>query len=170
MKLWAALGVLVWVGPLGWAQTAAPYTRYEAVSVDHYRRKVTYDDPYRALPPPAKVPALDTTRRKLQVAYLQSDAIARLAEKLVAQNRSVTTAQGYRIQVFVGDRGGANNAKYQAQTLFPDQVCYVDFERPYFKVRLGDFLTQTEAEEVLRAARTSWQGAFLVPATVNLNR
>lgn len=146
------------------------YLNYETNNVETYRIRFSYPDPYSTLPSAAAPIKYDTTQRKPRLTLLQSVAIEQLAERLIAFNKSAVSADGYRIQLFTGARGSAGNVKYQAQTLFPAHVCYMDYERPYFKVRLGDFLTRREAETVLRYAQETWPGAFIVPSRVNLNR
>jgi len=45
---------------------------------------------------------------------------------------------------------------------------YVDYEQPFFKVRLGDYRSRSAAAaEAEKLART-FKGAFVVPATINL--
>jgi hypothetical protein len=172
MKCWFAVAVVV--GSLwqttAFAQTAPEYTRYETVQVDAYRYRVSFPDPYAALPPFTPTQQADTSRGPVTPTYLQSDGISRLVDKLIYLNQNALTTEGYRVQILIGDRGSANNAKYQAQTLFPDHVTHLDFERPYFKVRIGDFYAIPEAEAVLLQARETWPGAFIVPATVNIIR
>lgn len=167
--LW--LSCLVWLFLPAHGQTdSTAYLKYETSTVETYRIRVTYPDPYNALPASRPAAPVDTTRRKLKVTYQQSPDIEQLANQLIEFNKNAVTAEGYRIQLFTGDRGRAGNAQYQAQSLFPELVCYVDFERPYFKVRLGDFLTRKEAEDTLRLAQETWPGAFIVPSTVNIQR
>lgn len=149
---------------------ANAYRMYEALDPGTYRIRFSYTDPFENLPPVAAVPLRDTVRQKLQVIYLQSAAIELLAQRLIDLNQNATSAEGYRIQLFSGDRGSAGNVRYQSQALFPDHACYLDYERPYFKVRLGDFFTRPDAEEILRLALETWPGAFIVPSTVNIQR
>lgn len=66
--------------------------------------------------------------------------------------------KGYRIQVLsTGKREEAFNAKAVLLVNFPDQKAYVMFQSPNFKVRIGNFLKQEEAEKFRK------QLAFLFP-------
>lgn len=66
--------------------------------------------------------------------------------------------KGYRIQVLsTGKREEAFNAKAVLLVNFPDQKAYVMFQSPNFKVRIGNYLKQEEAEKFRK------QLAFLFP-------
>ena len=75
-----------------------------------------------------------------------------LAEKQAEINRkavmmNVTHASGYRIQVInTSSRDDANAVKAEMLRRFPEQKTYLLYKAPNFKVRVGNFLTQREAE------------------------
>jgi len=61
---------------------------------------------------------------------------------------------GYRIQIFF-DSG--NNARAKAEKIkaefinkYPEVEAYLVFQQPYFKIRVGDFLTPVDAERFLK--------------------
>lgn len=55
--------------------------------------------------------------------------------------------RGYRIQVVnTQNRDEANNVKAEMLRRFPDQKAYMLYQAPNFKVRIGNFSTQREAE------------------------
>lgn len=55
--------------------------------------------------------------------------------------------RGYRIQVAnTQDRVEANNVKSEMLRRFPDQKAYMLYQAPNFRVRIGNFSTQREAE------------------------
>ena len=80
-----------------------------------------------------------------------------LAEKQAAINKvtSKMTAdglfRGYRLQV-LNTRSRDDAFKLKATLLenFPDQKVYVLYQSPYFKVRIGNFVQRTEAEDFRR--------------------
>jgi hypothetical protein len=154
------------------AQTTPPgndYTRFEMREVAQYRQRGVFTDPYASMVV-APVATIDTTSQRVTATYQASDAINRLVLKMIEQNLLATTAQGFRIQLFTGARDAANSVKYEALSLFPDQSVYSVYERPYFKVRIGDFLTEATANRVLRTVRETYSGAFVVPEEVNLKK
>jgi hypothetical protein len=77
-------------------------------------------------------------------------------EKLVSNRHSnggskQATASGYRVQVFSSNvqRTGKNDAfriEKQIRDEFPEQAIYVNYISPFWKVRVGDFKTQAQAQ------------------------
>lgn len=75
-------------------------------------------------------------------------------EKVVMENSTVTgiVAQGFRVQVFSSNtqrtaRQEAFNHESSLKEAFPDMKVYVSYSSPFWKVRIGDFLTQEEARK-----------------------
>lgn len=78
------------------------------------------------------------------------DASARAAAKV-----------GYRVQVF--DDNNVRTAKQQAQerksmieNRFPEFRAYISFNSPYWRVKVGDFRTRSEAEAAMGAIRSAF--------------
>lgn len=76
-------------------------------------------------------------------------------EKIVMEKRVINknaTAQGYRVQVFSSNvQREAKNRAYSIEKdireKFPEHDIYVSYNSPFWKVRVGDFLTIEEAQE-----------------------
>lgn len=83
-------------------------------------------------------------------------------EKTTRDNRR--TAKGFRIQVInTRERNVAINAKTSMLQAFPDHRSYIVFNAPFFKLKLGNFRTRGEAEQVLRrVVRYYPEGCFIV--------
>ena len=75
---------------------------------------------------------------------------------------------GYRIQLYSGDRKGAFDLKASFITQFPELPCNVVYEAPDFKVQIGNYRTQMEAECGLQDIRPIFKAAFVVPALIDL--
>lgn len=68
---------------------------------------------------------------------------------------------GYRIQVFSDNnmRTAKANAEYRKRTIqaqMPELRAYLTFESPYWRVRVGDFRSQSEAAAVLRQLKEAF--------------
>lgn len=70
---------------------------------------------------------------------------------------------GYRVQVF--DDNNVMSAKHDAQarrhlveSRFPEFRTYVQFNSPYWKVKVGDFRTRSEADAAMAAIRAAFPG------------
>lgn len=77
---------------------------------------------------------------------------------------------GWRVQIFATtDYERASLVKEEAESLFGLPV-YLKFEAPYYKVRVGDCRTRTEAEALRREAiRLGYTSAFPVRASVKVS-
>lgn len=75
----------------------------------------------------------------------------------------------YRIQLFTAkEYGPAVREKNVAVEVF-DKPVTMDYEVPYYKIRVGNFSTRDEAEEYLPAAREAgYKTAWVVRAYVNV--
>lgn len=72
---------------------------------------------------------------------------AEINKKAVFLN--ITHANGFRIQVInSSNRDEANTVKAEMLRRFPEQKTYLLYKAPNFKVRVGNFLTQREAEPI----------------------
>lgn len=76
--------------------------------------------------------------------------------------------QGYRVQLYSGDRKGAFDLKANFIKQFPELPCNVVYESPDFKVQIGNYRTQMEAECGLHEIRPVFKAAFVVPALIDL--
>lgn len=93
------------------------------------------------------------------------------------------TVQGYRIQVFSSaDKAAAEGVRDEAATWWhmaqndPDALellpnglpMEVDFNQPYYRVRLGAFEYRREAEQAIRVIQRRFPEAFIVPDMVTI--
>ena len=54
--------------------------------------------------------------------------------------------QGYRIQIFSGNsKEEANKVKSDFYSKFPAMRCYLTYQQPYYKLRIGDYDDQESA-------------------------
>ena len=103
------------------------------------------------------------------VTYTQDRHISELADVYKMYNKKNDVTDGYRIQVaFSNDRQEAYNNKSKLYKELPDEKCYVEYEEPYYKLRIGDYMTRLEAYDKLRSVITKYPGAFVVRAKVKI--
>ncbi len=79
------------------------------------------------------------------------------------------SSQALRIQLHSTELfGEAKRERLVAEEIF-DQPVYLDYEVPYYKVRVGNFLQRKEAESYLSKAKTAgYQNAWIVAVRVNV--
>ena len=72
---------------------------------------------------------------------------------------------GYQLQVLnTIDRTEALNAKSLLLTKYPQQKTFLMYQSPYYKIRFGNFLTQTEALSYQKKVKTHFTNVFVIPA------
>jgi len=79
---------------------------------------------------------------------------------------------GFRIQIFSSSNRNAreesNKARAAFMSKFPDLASYQLYAEPgYFKVRVGDFRTKTEATKLFLLVSKEFPDAYLVPDIIN---
>ena len=80
-----------------------------------------------------------------------------------AAHNQATTRVGYRVQVFDDNnvmtaKHDAQSRKQQIDSRFPEFHTYVQFNSPYWKVKVGDFRTRSEADAAMAAIRAAFPG------------
>lgn len=73
---------------------------------------------------------------------------------------------GYRIQLFSGNKQMADKIKAQYQQLNFSHQVYTIFEMPNYKVQVGDFRDRLEAEGLRLELMQTFNGAFLVKTQI----
>jgi hypothetical protein len=103
------------------------------------------------------------------VNYHQDRQLTELSDVYKAYNKKNDAADGYRIQIsFSNDRQEAYNNKSKLYKELPGEKCYVEYEEPYYKLRVGDYTTRLEAYDKLRTVISKYPGAFVVRAKVKI--
>jgi hypothetical protein len=103
------------------------------------------------------------------VTFTQDRHVTELTDVYKTFNKNNDVTDGYRIQVaFSNDRQEAYNGKSKLYKELPDEKCYVEYEEPYYKLRIGDYTSRLEAYDKLRSVITKYPGAFVVRAKVKI--
>lgn len=98
----------------------------------------------------------------------QSDTTVETVTDLPDQIDSLHN-QAFRIQLFTGKvYGEAKEALTVAEEIF-DRPVFLDYEVPYFKIRVGNFADREDAEEYLMRAKTAgYTNAWIVAVNVRV--
>ncbi|MCU0440531.1 MAG: SPOR domain-containing protein [Raineya sp.] len=76
---------------------------------------------------------------------------------------------GYRVQVYVGkDRNDASRAKGRALNMQKEEEAYLDYDRPNYRVKVGNFLTREDARELYKYLKRHFPDAMIVPDQVTV--
>ncbi len=120
----------------------------------------------------ATLRAQDNAPQDGSVKVIKDSRIDILIRKQIYINGlAIRNQPGYRVQVLTTNkRNEALDAKTKVMQLYPDHRSYVDFEAPYFKVRIGDFKTRDEATELRNKLSDLFSGGvFVVPTIINVS-
>ena len=86
-------------------------------------------------------------------------------EQLMTNRRhsglSDQTVSGFRVQVFSSNvqrsaKTEAFRIEREIKDVFPDEAVYVNYSSPFWKVRVGDFRTQAEAQKLRSQLKESF--------------
>ena len=117
--------------------------------------------------------------------YSQSDSLkAFAADSGIIQDKKVNelvlkhvlineakrgTIKGYRVQIHFGpERAKALEVKSKFNTQYHEVASYLDYQQPYYKIRVGDFRTKLEAYKLLQEISGDFPGAFIVTDDIEL--
>jgi hypothetical protein len=103
-----------------------------------------------------------------QITIVQDPRIELLTNKQIEQNMSLRRVQGYRIQLKSStDRNEVMQIKLQFLQSYPNVKTYLTYQQPYFKLRVGDFVSNSEANSFMHDINAMFKGIFIVPDIVN---
>ncbi|OMP81070.1 MULTISPECIES: SPOR domain-containing protein [unclassified Chitinophaga] len=93
-----------------------------------------------------------------------------IKKQIYINTLAIRNQPGFRVQVIsTNKRNEATEIKAKVMQLYPDYRTYLDYQAPYFKVRIGDFKNRDEAADLRDKLSSSFTGGvFVVPATINL--
>jgi hypothetical protein len=99
-----------------------------------------------------------------------SDAWYEYENKQESNKKIIGTQDGYRVQVIAtDDLDEANSVNNEISSQISNQKTYVNFEPPFYKVKLGDFLNSSEANDMrFRLSQMGFTESKVVRETVNI--
>ncbi|SEL79213.1 SPOR domain-containing protein [Parapedobacter koreensis] len=78
------------------------------------------------------------------------------------KNATRTTAMGFRVQVYSGsNRTEAYAEQARFKSLYKDIDTYVSYEEPNYRVKVGDFRSRAEAQELMQGLRRQFNNVFI---------
>jgi hypothetical protein len=92
-------------------------------------------------------------------------------DTLAKHNKSIRYINGFRIQIYVGNvRQEADAAKSFIYQSFPDLNPYVSYSQPTYRVKVGDFMYRSDAEQYLELIREQYSSAVILADRVDIKR
>jgi len=105
------------------------------------------------------------------VQIIQDDRIDTLLKRHIELNEQDPQIKGWRINIFFEagnySKRMAIEAKSEFVKKYADVPCYLIFQEPYYKVRIGDYRTKMQAERFLNKIERNYPNAFVVQDEIN---
>ena len=81
--------------------------------------------------------------------------------KLLEFKKDLSTVDLYKIQVFQGQRSGAEEAKSKFTSLYNEWPISMEYETPNYKIWIGNFRSRLEADKALIKIKKDYPNAFI---------
>ena len=104
-----------------------------------------------------------------QITVDEDPRIDSLMIQQIEINKQKDGVSGFRIQIKnTTTQKDANALRARFSRDFPELKSYLRYNAPYYKIRIGDYLTKLEAQKDLIEIKKKYKGAYPVPCPVNL--
>lgn len=100
--------------------------------------------------------------KDVNTTFMEKPALAGIEKRFVEEHSKHSTMNGFRVQLFFGSREEALRLKGEFLTLQPEQKAYVSYQAPNFKLRVGNFRSQMNAEKFLYKVKGKFPSAYVV--------
>jgi SPOR domain len=71
------------------------------------------------------------------------------------------TEANYKIQIYNGNRSGAEKTRLEFRNSFSNWSTYIKYETPNYKIWIGNFKTRLEADRALLKIKKKFNNAFI---------
>ncbi|GAB3326766.1 hypothetical protein GCM10027299_26210 [Larkinella ripae] len=155
----------------------SPSVDYNAYNYDLSATRPRYNIPSSAAAKPGSTtsparPAPENRRTLPMAEPLHiNKKLDAVLDTIAVKNRSIRYAQGYRIQVYVGnERNEIDRAKRITYQSFPELNPYTTYRQPTYRLKVGDFMRRIDAERYLAQLRQQFSSATLLPDRVEIRK
>lgn len=86
-------------------------------------------------------------------------------KELISKKRSYnnTFGYGYRIQIYYGNETKARSLQSKFKITFPDVYTKLDYDKPDWKVLVGNYKTKLEADKAIINFSEKFDGLIVIP-------
>ena len=82
----------------------------------------------------------------------------------------IRSGRGYRVQIYNGnERAKANQIKVDFMRHFPGVRTYLTYVQPQFRVKVGDYRTREEAQQMYNQVYNLYNPSMIVPDIIIIN-
>lgn len=105
-----------------------------------------------------------------EATFIPDSTVALVLDQHKSFNTLHHGSPGFRLQIFLESGNFSKTKAYTVKEKFnldyPNEVAYILFNEPYYKVRIGDFRTKLDAEHFLQQLIIDYPEAFIVPDNI----
>ncbi|MFD2726575.1 SPOR domain-containing protein [Hyunsoonleella rubra] len=105
--------------------------------------------------------AIHSYAQEGSVTINQDEKITKLLDIKKEMNRDETDSRRYKIQIYSGNRSGAQSAQTEFSNTYSQWRPVMHYETPNFKVWAGNFSTRLEADRALQKIKRTFSSAFI---------
>ncbi len=113
----------------------------------------------------ASAAAQSTASGKLNVTFTTS-SLDSLILYSARCNNNQSSLEGFRIQIYSGSGITSKNDASEAQAkflkMYPEEKAYIIYNAPFWRVRVGDYRSRSEALILLNKLQSSFGGSYIV--------
>ena len=114
--------------------------------------------------------ALFSTTLLAQEATVTINSDKKIRQVLDLKNEINQTQKAIKIQIYSGSRKGAEKSLLEFKSDFPNFLAMMIYETPSYKIWVGDYRTQIQADRALVEVRKKYKSAFsFTPKMKNTN-
>lgn len=108
---------------------------------------------------------LNTQPELGSIKLIEDSRITQLNER---KKEYPTKMDGYRVQIYFGDRTIAQEKRGAFVRSNPEVGAYLSYLAPNFRLRVGDFRTRLEAEKLKKEIARNFPGCYIVKDKIEL--
>ncbi|MGB0165742.1 MAG: SPOR domain-containing protein [Luteibaculum sp.] len=103
-----------------------------------------------------------------QINLIVEPGVQDLMDRYIENKTANPFMDGYRVQLYFGTREAATDAKTEFLKKFPGVKSYISYLQPNFRLRVGNFRSQHEAESFLIRVKKHFPSAYTVEDKIEL--
>ena len=97
-----------------------------------------------------------------------NEKIKHIIAKKKAYNKNLKKIKGFKIQLFNGSENGAYSTRDEFLTQFPEADIEIMFSSPEWKVWVGSYRSQLEADRALKEIKEAQFNAFVFTTEIKI--
>ncbi len=100
-----------------------------------------------------------------------NERVAVLMDTVADINNTIRYAQGFRILAYTGsERQAVMELRKSIISRVPEEKDYLTYQQPNFRLKIGDFFSRVDAQQVLNKIQDLLPNAQIVPDQINIKK